>query len=388
MWMRLRLRAQWSPAALPAAPVDSSDVSVGRQWILAATLIDSEPRVIALGRTPRQLKSIESAVRGPRRKSIRAAIAAAVETQSPVDELYAREGYRVVAEPFLSPIGRVNAVRVCTVPYPESDATSGELPERLPVGAWAWDLNRSVLLLSSEMQDMLGMPEKARKTELPVDEWMSRFGSELSAPVPVLSAAVGGVEGFSHSGVGTIKRDDGVVRDMCEALSIAQDGDQWWIHGVTCDITAGPAAAPPPPTSFAQAVIDAHRAAEQGLSTAVFDLRNLRPVQWLSDPPAAVQWRQTGDPEREPAVHPEDMTELRRLGREVIAGPVQGQLRVRGVDGSWVSVHCSAVLMSLLHEQGVSGALVKIREVEPTGDAQAIPRATGSVSNGGLDNPR
>ncbi|KMV17650.1 hypothetical protein ACT17_15345 [Mycolicibacterium conceptionense] len=348
-------------------------MSSARQWILAATLIDSEPRVIALGRTPRQLKSIESVVRGPRRKAIQAAIAAAVETQSPVDKLYAREGYRVVAEPFLSPIGRVNAVRVCTVPYRVGDDCADELPERLPVGAWVWDLNRSVILPSPEVYDLYRVPRELRKTELSALEWLSDFAQPVRTPATTLAASVVGADGeVMHDQLAAF-RHDGVLREMRVAMRIEQSGPQRWLHGVTCDVTEG-VAANEPPSSFAEAVMDADLASQEGVVTAVFDLRDLRPVRWLSDPPATMQWRQTGDPERDPAVHPEDMVELRRLGRAVLDAPVHGQLRVRGVDGSWVTVHCSAVLMSLLHEQGVSGALVKIREVAATGDVQAIPQ--------------
>lgn len=357
------------------------------EWILAATLVDPEPLVIAVGRSPRPLKSIDDVVRGPRRKAIRSAIAAAYEAQHEVDVIYAREGYHVVAEPFLSALGVVHAVRVCAVSTSLEIGTPDGLPERLPTGAWVWDLNRATIMPSAELYDVYCVPEEARKPELSAIEWLSEYANAVRPPDRALTASVTGGHGQSLLDVLSVFRFDGALREMRTAMRIQQSGSQRWLLGVTCDVTAGDAAAMPT-LSFAESVINAEMSARKGTSTAVVDLRSMLPVLWVSDPPDAVQWRRTGHPEHDPAVHPDDVPELLRIGRDVLSGPVSGQLRVRGVDRSWVAVEYSAVLMEQLHDQGVSAAMVKFRPVPSTAAVQGIPQLPDSASNEGRVEPR
>lgn len=334
----------------------------GPEWMIAAITANAEPRVIAVGQTPRAPKLINDLIRGPRRKTIRAAVDQAVQTKRPVDEVYARDRYRVVAEPFLSPLGRVNAVRVCALPQRSGEDGPAETPQRLPIGAWVWDLNRSVLFLSEQAYDMLKIPSELRRPEMPLVEWISRFGGEVEVPASVISAASIGTDGFMYSAGAAMVRDDGVKRQMHGALWIERSASQIWMHGFTCDMTDDVVEATAPTVSFAQGILDAYRASEDG-ATAIFNLRNLLPVQWLSDAPKTVQWRRTGDPDRDPAVHPDDIAELLRIGRDVLNGPVQANLRMRGVDGSWVAMHCTGVLMSSLLDHGVRAAMVKMRPI-------------------------
>lgn len=323
-------------------------------------MVDPEPRVVAFGRTPRALIPLKDVVRGRHRGAICAAVDVAVKSKRPVDKLRSREGFRVVAEPFLSARGLVNAVRVCTVPYPSVLRTPDGLPERLPTGAWVWDLNRSVTMPSPELYDMYAVPEEMRRPEMSAAEWMSHVAKATQVHATALATTAVGEHGDEILEVWQVRRMDGVLRDMRLAGRIEQLPEQRWLHGITVDITEGDSANNPS-LSFAECVIEAEQAFQQGVCSVIVDLRDLRPVRWLSDPPNTLQWRQTGDPDRDPAVHPDDIPLMRSMFKCVVTGPVQEHLRVRDVDGYWQRVHCSAVRTAMDQDRGVYAALVKFQ---------------------------
>ncbi|KMV17649.1 hypothetical protein ACT17_15340 [Mycolicibacterium conceptionense] len=329
------------------------------QWILATTLVDPTPRVIAIGRTLYALKALTDVVRGPRRKAICAAVDAAVRDRRSVERIYAREGFRVVAEPFLSAIGVVNAVRVCAVSADSQLGTADGLPERLPTGAWVWELDRAVTMPSPELYDLYHVPPEMRRPELTAAEWMSRYTRALRTPDRVVTMIAACEDGETQLDVLPVFRFDGALRDVRVAMRVQQDGDRRWLHGVTCDVTAGDAADTPKLT-LSEEIVISEMSARRGVYTAIVDVQSMLPVIWLSEPPDIVQWQPTDDPQRGPAVHPDDIGELLRFQRVVQQGPTRGHLRVRAVDGSWVLVNYSAVLMEHYRDRGVLAAVVWI----------------------------
>lgn len=324
-------------------------------WILVETLGGPVPRVILVGRKPVLLKPIDTVVRGPRRAAIRAAVDAAVETGEPVRHEYPDEGFQTIAEPFQSPLRRTNAVRVCALRL-------GEEPhDRLPIGAWAWDLDSGTILVSDELLDMRKLAGDGGQNLLTSMQGLEGVATTSPSHAAVLAAVMVGEHGTEVQDVWQITGPDQPFREVRFAARIEQDpDDRRWLHGVTCDITQNSQMEPLPPT-FAESVIDAELAAQHGVHTVMFDLPSLRPIRWLSAPMEELQYRTTGDASRDPAIHPDDMPELRRMARDVVNAPVEAQLRVRGVDGRWRLLHCTAVQMVLDHSSGIHAALVKLR---------------------------
>lgn len=324
------------------------------EWILLERLSEGPPTVICLGRKPRKRKRLDDVIRGPRRQAIRTAVAAVLTSKTGVDRTYANEGFRVVAEPFLSPLDRVNAVRVCAVGYDE------ELPERLPTGAWAWDLNKATVLPSDAVLDVYRMPQDKRLGEITRLQGMFGVTTAAARQAELLGKALTGEHGTEVSEIWQIQRYDDVLRDMCFAACVEEVDGQRWLHGVTCDITVGESAIAPP-LSFAESVVEAELAAQVGAHSMLMDIRTLTAIRWLSAPLEVVQDRSTGDPDRDPAIHPDDILAAQAIARSIATAPAEGRVRVRSVDGGWVGLHVTATLMHLDHENGAQAALVKIR---------------------------
>lgn len=328
------------------------------EWILVETLGGGTPKVIAVGRKPRGMKDVEDVVRGARRTAMRTAVAAAIQSKAAVDQRHTSEGFRVVAEPFLSPLGRVNAVRVCAVGLEE------ELPERLPTGAWVWDLNRATVLASSEVHDLYKKPPGTQLSEITRIQGMYGVTSSAHRQAEALALAMTGPHGAEVLEVWQIQRYDDVLRDMRFAARIEEVPGQRWLHGVTCDITEGESAIAPPLT-FAESVVEAELASQVGAYSVLVDLRTLTAIRWLSPPLRSVQCERTGVTALDPAIHPDDVAVAQRIAQDILVAPTEGEVRVRGVDGGWVRLHLSAALMVLDQESGAQAALVKIREPKP-----------------------
>lgn len=325
------------------------------EWIVFETLSGSDPRVILVGRKPVALKPISSVVRGPRRAAIRSAVDAAVETGRSVRHEDEGGRFQVVADPCVSPLGRTNAVRVCAFGMRDSP------PAPIAAGAWVWDLDRGTVLLSDELLDMRGLAGDAGQNELTSMQGLEGVSTTSPGHTAVLAAVMSGEDGTEVQDVWRVEGPDKTVREIRFVGRIERTADQRrWLHGVTCDITAESPPQPAPQT-FAESVIEAELAVQHGVYTIMFDLESLRPVRWLSAPLEELQYRITGDPARDPAIHPDDIPELKRMAREVVSAPTQAQLRVRGTDGAWRLLHCTAVLMMLDRSSGVHAALVKLR---------------------------
>ncbi|KMV17648.1 hypothetical protein ACT17_15335 [Mycolicibacterium conceptionense] len=330
------------------------------EWILVATAGDLDPRVIAIGRTRRPLKPLKDAIRGPRRTAICAAVDAAVETSQVVETVHAREGFRVVAEPLVSPTGVVAGVRVCAVPHPATMDSLDGLPERLPSGAWSWDMQRGVMLASSETFDVYQAPPSKRLVEMYPPQWLPTLTDDMQAGFAALSAHITGADGDEMVEQWPVRRLDGVLRDMVFAARVVGSVGDRWVHGVVSDITEGVAAVPPDP-SFSGALLEAELAVEPDWYRAVFDLKTLGLVRWLSEPPPMLLWLPLPDSPCEPGVHPDDHGELERMAGEVMRGPAQVRFRARGVDCSWLWVEGTASLMPLDPDRDVYGLLLRVQ---------------------------
>ncbi|WP_433665459.1 hypothetical protein ACQPW1_39565 [Nocardia sp. CA-128927] len=179
-----------------------------------------------------------------------------------------------------------------------------------------------------------------------------------------LARVMAGQVGTEVHEVWKIWRYDEVLRDFHFAarLTVDEDGHRW-LHGVTQDITEGSSAIADPLT-FADSLMEAELASHAGAHAALVDLRTLSAIRWLSAPMPTVQCEMTGRPERDPAIHPDDVAKAEALAKAVRTAPVEGSIRVRGSDGGWIPLHIVASLVVLDKHVAPTAALVKVRSKE------------------------
>ncbi|KMV17637.1 hypothetical protein ACT17_15265 [Mycolicibacterium conceptionense] len=303
-------------------------------------------------------------LRGPRRRAIAAGVDAAVKTGARVDFAHG-SGLRVVAEPVITPIERVAGVRAVAVPALEA---GGDLPEPGPMGGFSWDLDNARAYLTSEVYDIRGIPADERRGVMTTSEMLACVSTSSLQHSSALATAMVGEHGDVVDDVWQIKRDsDGIMRDILLSGTIEVTAEKRrWLHGVVCDLTVGDEAVPPP-LSFADSLVAAELAVQAGKSALIMNPKRLLAVQWLTPPPEGIQYTYAGDPDRDPAIHPDDFDRIVEIFRNLTSTPVEADVRVRGVDGGWVWLHGSAVLMNLDNERPVRGALVKLERIPPPG---------------------
>ncbi|MEV6558284.1 GAF domain-containing protein [Nocardia sp. NPDC051756] len=324
-------------------------------WILVETLGGGPPRVITIGRHVRPMRPLESELRGAHREAIIDAIAGAYESKKPYRATARSRGVQVISEPFLSPLDIVNAVQVWAGPE------SSEPPERLPTGAWVWDVDRGTCLASPDVHAVYRMPPEKALTE--ISRVQSMFGVTTAArhQEVALARVMAGQVGTQVHEVWKIWRYDDVLRDFHFAARLSVDNDgKRWLHGVTQDITEGPSAIADPLT-FADSLMEAEMASQAGAHAALVDLRTLTAIRWLSAPMPSVQCEMTGHPERDPAIHPEDVATAKALAEAVRTAPAEGCIRVRSSDGGWIRINIVASLVILDETVTPTAALVKVR---------------------------
>ena len=318
--------------------------------------------VAAVGLTRTRRKSLDRLLRGPRRRAIAAGVEAAVKTSAHVDIAHA-SGLRVVAEPIVTPVERVAGVRAIAVPALERGIG---LPEPGPIGGFSWDLDNGRAYLTPEVYDIRGVPLGERRGVMTTAEMLACVSTSSLQHSSALATAMVGEHGDIVDDVWQIKRDnDGVMRDILLSGTIEVTPEKRrWLHGVLCDLTVGDEAVPPP-LSFADSLVAAELAVQAGKAALIMNPKRLLAVQWLTPPLEGIQYTYSGDPDRDPAIHPDDFDRIVQLFRNLTSTPVEADVRVRGSDGGWVWLHGSAVLMNLDNERPVRGALVKLELLQP-----------------------
>lgn len=318
--------------------------------------------VAAVGLNRARRKSVDQLLRGPRRRAITAGAEKAFITGSRVDIEHA-SGYRMVADPIITPIPTVTGVRVIAVP---ANTDTGDLPEPPPMGGFSWDLDNGHAYLTDEVYDMRGVPADERHGGMTTSQMLACVSTASLQHSSALATAMMGEHGAVIDDVWQIKRDDnGVMRDMLLSGTIEVTGDKRrWLHGVFCDLTVG-AESVPPPLSFADSLVAAQVAVQVGKSALIMNPKRLLAVQWLTPPPEGLQYTYTGDRGRDPAIHPDEFDHVVQILRNLTTTTVETDVRLRGTDGGWLWFHASAVLMSLDNEGPAHAALVKLERIEP-----------------------
>ncbi|WP_280442258.1 GAF domain-containing protein [Nocardia brasiliensis] len=332
---------------------------MGTEWLLIECIRET-PTVMAVGRKPLPLKDIDAVLRGPRRSAARRAVAQVRETGERFEERSETKGEHIVAEPIKNVLGMVHGVRLWV----------GDLAEEIPVpsrsGAWDWDEEKITTLATEEMHDIYAVPRAQRLPEVArisglrhvttADDKSAALAASLSAELLTdMSKTI--------QTTWQIKRDDNVLRDINFVARGAYVDGTPFLHGITHDITPGGVDdnAVVPPLTYAEALIEGELRGNEEWPILV-DLRSLTGFEWLREPMPEVAWERTGISSRNPALHPDDIPAARDIARRCRRdGHSGGTVRVRKIDGSWMTVDLTAKLVLLTRESETSAALVKLR---------------------------
>ncbi|WP_067844504.1 GAF domain-containing protein [Nocardia lijiangensis] len=322
------------------------------EWLLIEC-ITAEPTVMAIGRKPIRLQPFHKVLR---RESLRAARRLTNQVR--------RSGHRweetshdrdehLIAEPILNAAGNIHGVRIW-VGRPWT-----EVPPPPRSGAWDWNLDKMTALYTDEVYDLHQVPPERRRTEITRMSAMRHLAFAEDEGV-ALAMAVHADESTVFQDSWRIIRDDGIPREMNFCARGARVDGQRFVHGLIIDISDGiDEPAPPPPLTFSQAVMQAELSVP-GVYHALVDLETLTAHRWLGTEMPGIAWELTGDPERDPALHPDDIATARRVSRTLDTGPATAVLRIRNVDGGWTPVRIEAKRVLLTRNPDIAAALVSV----------------------------
>lgn len=316
------------------------------QWLLVETFGPSttEPTVIGIGMTPRNLVPLRTVVRSP--TSMRLVLAATTRAHHSGQELdVVQEGKRIIARPLATFSGVVHGVQIW------SGSPGDDVPPRPMAGAWQFNLTTDKIAGSDDLLDLYGVPPEQRRHERNTAEAFGRLITNVDES-SALAKIVQARPGTEHHATWTVKRDDGELRAVhfvCRAVAEDLDGQPVVVlRGITHDL--GPAektSAAPPPVILAQQVLAG--LAEPGTSRAIVNLNTLRIIRWVAgdDPPGNIAWMHDPTDPVDHWIHPEDLALARRMADSLIHGKAEDVLRLRTLDHDWRPVRVEAHLVLL-----------------------------------------
>ncbi|MGV9611373.1 GAF domain-containing protein [Nocardia xishanensis] len=322
------------------------------EWLLIEC-IDTEPTVMAIGRKPLRLQPFHKALR---RETLRAARRMTNQVR--------RSGHRweetsrdrdehLIAEPIVNVAGNIHGVRI----WVGRPWTGVPPPPRS--GAWDWNLDKMTALFTDEVYDLHQVPHERRRSEITRMSAMRHlaFAEDEGA---ALALALHADEATVYQDTWRIIRDDGIPRDMNFCARTATIEGKRFVHGLIIDISEGhDEPAPPPPLSFAQAVMEAELSVP-GVYHALVDLETLTAHRWLGAEMPGIAWELTGDPDRDPALHPDDIPTARTMARTLHPVPASAVLRLRNINGGWTPVQVEAKRVLLARNPETTAALVSV----------------------------
>ncbi|KZM68090.1 GAF domain-containing protein [Nocardia terpenica] len=329
------------------------------EWLLVEC-IREEPTLMAVGRKPVRLKPFDAILRGPLRGPAKRAVAHVRETRERYEEVSKTKGERIIAIPILNVMGMVHGVRLWIGPLGE------DVPVPSRSGAWDWDEQRITTLATEEMHDIYGVPRERRLPEVSRISGLRHVETADDKSAALAASLSGELLADMERVIQTtwqIKRDDGVLRDINFIARGAYVDGVPFLHGLTHDITPGGVddSAIVPPLTWSEALIQGELR-EEGVWPIMVGLRSLTGYEWLREPMPNVAWEKTGVESRDPALHPDDFELARELARTLRqSGQVEGTVRVRAIDGTWMAVDLTAKLVVLTRESETAVGLVKLR---------------------------
>jgi hypothetical protein len=332
---------------------------VAANWLLIETFGPGgkEPTVIAVGRAPRRMVPLAAVLRGSRYQADIRALVARVATSGEQLLVTSSDGQRQMIGHPLAVAGRVHGVNVWNGTHDE------EAPPRDPAGAWMFSLTRDVTIRSDDLFDLYGVHPQDRKYECRIAEMFPRLRTNADE-ASGLALLIRSQPGDEHVATWAVRREnDGQLRAAnfaCRVMAEKDvDGqDEVVVRGISHDIGAAEETPSAPKTMvLAQQVVLAE--SNPNVHRAIINPRTLTLIRWVEgdDPMPGVAWQ--ANAENPPAIHPDDLPLAKQMAAGLTEGnTVEGVLRVRSVDGSWIQVAISANLMLL--DQSTTAALVSV----------------------------
>ncbi|MFC3961639.1 GAF domain-containing protein [Nocardia jiangsuensis] len=334
------------------------------KWLLIETFGGRhEPTVIALGHTPKKFVPLGNIVRHHvTLAETRRAITELTIEQSTIDRISEDGSRRTIAVPLTISAPRLHGLMVwCGRP-------DEEVPARDLAGAWLFDLTEDTSLRSDDLLTVYGIPADQH-----AEQRQQSIAGVYSAPLvsnhrdegTALARIVRAEDGQETQSLWTLTRPDGQQRALhysCRQMTKpGPDGTpHHLIRGITHDI--GPATDnPTAPSSdtLDHRVMD--RIAADGKHHAIVNPATLRLLRWIGPPLPRLAWQALpGQPA--PAIHPDDIP----TARAVLDGSPHGQIRMRALDGSWLTLDISAKPIDL--DRSTTAALVTLRPTTGPGN--------------------
>lgn len=323
------------------------------EWLLIEC-IGKDPNVMAIGRKPVRLQPLEKVLRTQTLKATRRLTNQVRRSGHRWEETSAGRGEHVIAEPIRNVAGKIHGLRIWV------GHNGVEVPPPPRSAAWDWNLDKLTAHFTDETFEIHQFPPEMRRSEITRMSAL-RTLSYASDECGALALALHSDETLLYQDTCQILRVDGVARDMhfCARGASAADGRRF-LHGLAIDISPGhdtPAA--PPPMTFSQAVVEAELNVP-GVYHALVDIRTLVAHRWLGPEMPGIAWELTGDPDRDPALHPSDIPAARALARATNDGPSSAVLRLRNTDGGWTTVRVEAKRMLLTRDSDDAALLVSM----------------------------
>ncbi|MFG1793960.1 GAF domain-containing protein [Nocardia sp. NPDC049149] len=322
------------------------------EWLLIEC-VRKDPNVMAIGRKPVRLQPLQKVLRNETLKATRRLTNQVRRSGHRWEETSTARGEHLIAEPITNTTDRIYGIRIWV------GHTGIEVP--LPPRSGAWDLNLDtmVALYTDETHDVYQVPKDRRRTEISRMSAL-RYLNFAEDEGAAFALAMRADDTTLYQNTWPIIRGDGVARDLHFCARGARVGGRRFLQGLAIDISPGrDEPAEPPPLTFSQAVMAAELSVP-GIYHALVDLKTLIAHRWLGAEMPGIAWELTGDADRDPALHPEDIALARATARATIDGPSNAVLRLRNTQGGWTRVRVEAKRVLLTRDSDAVAILVSM----------------------------
>ncbi|WP_109523604.1 MULTISPECIES: GAF domain-containing protein [Nocardia] len=329
------------------------------EWLLIECMRD-EPTVLAIGRKPQRLQLLDRVLRNPTLQAARRLTVKVRETGHAWEENCADRHTHFVAEPVRNLAGDIHGVRIWT------GSPDTHVPEAPRSSAFDWNLDAMTALLTEETYDLHAVAPDRRRPEISRASAM-RWMAYAEDQGTVLALAAEADEHTVYHDIWQILRDDGVRRDVHFCARGAIVDGQRFARGLMIDISEGrDIPAPAPALTFSRAALEAELSVP-GIHHALVDLDTLTAHHWLGAPMPGIAWELSDDPDRNPALHPDDIPTARAMARDLHTAPTTARLRLRNTDGGWTFVEVEAKRVLLTQNPDRAAALVSVSRTAANG---------------------
>ncbi|MFD6155091.1 GAF domain-containing protein [Nocardia sp. NPDC060256] len=322
------------------------------EWLLIEC-IRKDPNVMAIGRKSVRLQPLQKVLRNETLKATRRLTNQVRRSGHRWEETSTARGEHLIAEPITNTTGHIYGIRIWV------GRTGIEVPA--PPRSAACDLNLETMtaFYTDETHDMYQVPDNRRRAEISrmtAFQYLNFAEDEGAA----FALAMQADDTTLYQNTWPIIRHDGVARDLHFCARGARVDGRRFLQGLVIDISPGrDEPASPPPQSFSQALMAAELSVP-GVYHALVDLKTLIAHRWLGAEMPGIAWELTGDPDRDPALHPDDLPAARKAARATRDGPANVTLRLRDIHGGWARVRIEAKRVLLTQDSDAAAILVSM----------------------------